>query len=95
MDATTLLADRPDGSRRTAVLKTDDEGISVRAKSYEDDERIILQIRAWVEPLGHYLHAYFDADTGALIVSTTGKQDADAYTRAVTEMKRRGINLGD
>lgn len=93
MDAKTLLANHANGSRRTSVLQTDDESVSVRAKVYEDDERTILQIRAWVADLGHYLHAYFDAETGALLVSTTGTQDQDAYERAANELTRRGISL--
>ena len=93
MDATTLLANHANGSRRTSVLTTDDESLSVRAKAFESDERAILQIRAWISDLGHYLHAYFDIGTGALLVSTTGTQDQDAYDRAANELKRRGINL--
>ena len=93
MDAITLLADRVDGSRRTSVLKSDDEAVSVRAKLYEDDEKAVLQMRAWVDPLGHYLHAYFDVETGALLATTTGTQDADAYDRAKHELKRRGYDL--
>jgi hypothetical protein len=93
MDATTLLANHANGSRRTSVLATDDESISVRAKVFEDDERTILQIRAWLEPMSHYLHAYFDAESGALLAATTGTQDQDAFDRAANELVRRGINL--
>lgn len=92
MDATTLLADHVSAGKRTSVLKTDD-GVSIRARLFENDERSVLQVRAWVEPLGYYLHAYFDGETGALIVSTTGTQDADAYERAAGELKRRGYDL--
>jgi hypothetical protein len=93
MDATTLLAHHANGSRRTSVLTTDDDSVSVRAKVFEDDEHALLQIRAWIDPMNHYLHAYFDIGTGALLVSTTGTQDQDAYERAANELQRRGITL--
>lgn len=93
MDATTLLADRVNGSKRTSVLKTDDETVSIRGRFFEDEDRSVLQIRAWVDALGYYLHAYFDGETGALIISTTGTQDGDAYERAAGELKRRGYDL--
>jgi hypothetical protein len=93
MDATTLLAHHANGSRRTSVLTTDDEAVSLRAKVFEDDERSILQVRAWLDTMSHYLHAYFDVETGALLVSTTGTQDQDAYDRAANELQRRGIRL--
>jgi hypothetical protein len=93
MDATTLLADTPDGSRRTAVLKLDDESFSVRAKLLQDDDHSVIQYRAWFETLEHYHHVYVDAETGAVLAVTTGTQDGDAYERAKQELHRRGIDL--
>ena len=93
MDATTLLADRVDGSRRTAVLKLDDESLSVRAKLYDDDATAILQVRAWIDSLGIYHHTYIDMETGGILVITTGTQDGDAFDRAKQELRRRGIDL--
>ncbi len=93
MDATTLLANHANASRRTSVLTTDDDTISVRAKVFEGDDHTVLQIRAWLDELGHYMHVYFDATTGSLLVSTTGKQDQDAFDRAANELQRRGIRL--
>jgi hypothetical protein len=44
-------------------------------------------------PAGKWLHLYIDAETGALLVSTTGALDRDASKRAVDELARRGISL--
>lgn len=52
-------------------------------------------IRAWLDTLGYHLHAYFDGETGALIVLSTGTQDGDAYERAAGELNRRGYDLKD
>lgn len=93
MDTTTLLADRPDGSRRTAVLKLDDESYSVRAKLYHDDETTIVQVRSWLDSIGLYHHTYIDAESGGVLAITTGTQDHDAYDRAKQELRRRGIEM--
>jgi hypothetical protein len=91
VDATTLLANK--GSRRTSVLSTEDEALSVRSKLFSGDEDAVLQLRIWLEPMGHYVHLYLDTRTGALLASTTGKQDQDAYDRGANELQRRGITL--
>jgi hypothetical protein len=93
MDAITLLANKPDGSKRTAVLRLDDESYSVRSKLYQDDDRSIIQYRAWLDALGLYHHIYVEAETGAVLAVTTGTQDGDAYERAKQELHRRGIDL--
>jgi hypothetical protein len=97
MDAKTLLAHHAAGNRRRGVLNDDDTGTSIGAKMYSDDDNTLLQIRAWLPLLGDgaggWFHAYFDATTGALLASTTGTQDGDAYERAANELTRRGINL--
>jgi hypothetical protein len=96
LDTTTLLADGSNGgrgNRRTAVLKLDDESFSVRAKLFEDDEHSVLQIRAWLDSIGHYQHVYVDTATGGVLAVTTGTQDGDAFERGKQELIRRGIEL--
>jgi hypothetical protein len=93
VDTTTLLAETPDGSRRTSVLKLDDDSISVRAKVYKDEEGRILQYRAYIDELDLYHHIFVDTSTGAVAAVTTGTQDGDAFERGKQELLRRGIDL--
>jgi hypothetical protein len=97
MDTTTLLAARVNGSRRTAVLTSgEDERASVRAKLWEDDDNVLLQLRIHSYELGTglYQHVFIDlGGFGGVLVSTTGKTDDDAFTRAKAELERRGITL--
>lgn len=87
-----LMAEHSNG-RRTSVLHTDDDELSIRAKVHYDDdgEGALIRIRAYVAPEG-YIHIVVD-DRGRLAAFVTGGTDADAYERVKGELKRRGYDL--
>src|SRR4051794_32784902 len=57
-----LLADHVEGSRRTSVLKSDDDAWSMRVKLIKTDEDTLIQARIWVGGEVGYAHLVLDAD---------------------------------
>jgi hypothetical protein len=88
-----LLADHPNGSRRRAVLHTDDDRLSARAKVYfdEDGDETLLRVRLFVDGFGAIQLVL--SDRGRIKALLTGRTDSDAYDRVRGELARKGIEL--
>jgi hypothetical protein len=89
-----LLAEHSNGKRRS-VLHADDERLSARAKAYipEDDEQeeTLIRLRVFVDGYGSIQLVV--SNWGRVLAVTSGRTDADAYTRIRGELARKGIEL--
>lgn len=91
-DSYALLADVTTSGRRTAVLKTDDDGYSLRGWVMWSGDRQLLLIRAW---LNYEKYTYVLLDERASILATaTGGVHEETYQRIREEMERKHIPLG-
>jgi hypothetical protein len=92
-DAYALLADATTSpGRRTAVLKTHDEGYTVRGWVMQSDGRQFLLIRAWL--WDKYVYVVVD-DRASILATATGETHPSTYQRIREELARKRIPLGE
>lgn len=91
-DSYALLADATTSGRRTAVLKTNDDGYSLRGWVMWSEDRQLLLIRAWLKYEG-YTYVLLD-DRASILATATGEGHQDTYQRIREEMERKRIPLG-
>lgn len=89
-DSYALLADPTTSGRRTAVLKTDDEGYSIRGWVMHSDGEQLLLIRAWM--YDKYVYVLLD-DRARLLATATGELHDSTYQRIRDEVERKRITL--
>jgi hypothetical protein len=87
-----LLAEHPDGKRRS-VLQSGGY-LSVRAKAYvpeDDEEESLLRLRVFVNGYGHIQLVI--SSYGRVLALMSGRTDTDVYNRVRGELARKGIEL--
>ena len=89
-DSYALLADPTTSGRRTAVLKTDDEGYAIRGWVMHSDGEQLLLIRAWM--YDKYVYVLLD-DRASVLATATGEVHDSTYQRIRDELERKHIPL--
>lgn len=92
-EAETLLADHVDGSRRTSILRSEDDTIRLRAKLMLDESEYddLLHLRAEFTERG-FVHVVIDQQA-RLCAKSSGKTDSDTWTRIEGELNRMEYEL--
>jgi hypothetical protein len=90
-DSFALLADPTTSGRRTAVLKTDDEGYTARGSVMHSDGSQLLLVRAWL--FDKYAYVALD-DRASILATATGEIHERTYDRIRDELERKRIPLG-
>lgn len=92
-DAYALLADATTApGRRTAVLKTNDEGYTVRGWVMHSDGSQMLLIRAWL--YDKYVYVVLD-DRASILATASGEAHPSTYQRIREELERKRVPLGE
>jgi hypothetical protein len=93
VDGYTRLRPPPvNGSKRSGVVRSDDGYFSARARGHVDEEEgAFVRLRVESPEVG-FRHTVID-ERGAIIATSSGKTDADAWTRVRNEMERQGYEV--
>lgn len=92
-DGYTRLRPPPvNGNKRSGLVRSDDGYFSARARGHlDEDEGAFVRLRVETPEVG-FRHTVID-ERGAILATSSGRTDADAWTRVRNELERQGYDI--